>query len=511
MVKKSQVYSISLSVSVLLLSLLFAVQPASAHVYLTPYLRIDGKYSLPYDVPYSPLAANQIFTPQDAAPENYLVDKQISFELDQTFLPLSLSDKERAVFRWDFGDGATAEGRSVSHAYHKAGSHILTIQVSNTVDYEAPNPSKPFDSVLINVLPDMNYQLPRAVMKINGRGVNDPLVDSLSFPFDGELSFDASHSVDGTAASLSYAWDFGDDRAGSGKVASHSYDRNEARFFSVLRVTDSNGFISDTFVEVDNSQTSGGPVLPSSNQAASFLSRLVAKTLQSSETSYGLLLLILVVAFFAGSLHALTPGHGKSLMAAFLIGRGRSRAADVLVITSSITFSHTAVILALGFIFLIVNIQYPVASILPAFNKLAAILVVVLALSLLFRSYRNWAHRRDHELQHEHEHRHGAADGGSQGVVALLLAGVSGGITPCVDALALLMVLVSAGQVLLGLIVVLVFSFGLASAILIIGLILIAGKDKLNLEQKLGSVAEIYGPLAAGLFILVLGARLALS
>jgi ABC-type nickel/cobalt efflux system permease component RcnA len=73
------------------------------------------------------------------------------------------------------------------------------------------------------------------------------------------------------------------------------------------------------------------------------------------------------------------------------------------------------------------------------------------------------------------------------------------------------MLLVSVGQALLGLVMVFVFSLGLAYAILLIGLLLIAGKQKLNIEQKFGSLAEVYGPLAAGTFILAIGVRLVFS
>jgi len=76
-----------------------------------------------------------------------------------------------------------------------------------------------------------------------------------------------------------------------------------------------------------------------------------------------------------------------------------------------------------------------------------------------------------------------------------LLAGFAGGIVPCPDAFALLLLLVSSGKALLGIIFVLVFSAGLAGAIVMLGLLVVIGKRSFNLEGKLGRAAKTYAPI----------------
>lgn len=83
----------------------------------------------------------------------------------------------------------------------------------------------------------------------------------------------------------------------------------------------------------------------------------------------------------------------------------------------------------------------------------------------------------------------------------MLLAGFSGGIVPCTDALALLLLLVSAGKVMLGLVFVLVFSAGLACTIMLLGLLLVLGKQAFNWEGKIGRTAETYAPIISGILL----------
>ena len=79
----------------------------------------------------------------------------------------------------------------------------------------------------------------------------------------------------------------------------------------------------------------------------------------------------------AGALHSLTPGHGKTILAALLIGRDSSdnKYHDLLVLILSITIAHTVVIYALGFVFLALNSTRSVNSLLPYFEWFSAILV----------------------------------------------------------------------------------------------------------------------------------------
>jgi ABC-type nickel/cobalt efflux system permease component RcnA len=231
---------------------------------------------------------------------------------------------------------------------------------------------------------------------------------------------------------------------------------------------------------------------------------------------YRILAIVLLFAFLAGSLHALTPGHGKSMMAAFLIGKGRNQIIDVIVLALSITFAHTFVIYILGFLLMFLSKQLPVNSAIPYFGKASAIAVAFLALSLIYKGWKNYKHEWDHKHHHDHSHDHSHCslvkdDKKGNALIKLFLAGASGGLTPCVDALALLLLATSINQICFGLLIVFVFSLGLAGSIIIIGLLVVFGKHMLNLEKRIGRFAEIYSPIIAGLFILFLSITIFLN
>ena len=97
---------------------------------------------------------------------------------------------------------------------------------------------------------------------------------------------------------------------------------------------------------------------------------------------------------------------------------------------------------------------------------------------------------------------------GGSGSKNLWCAGFAGGIVPCSDAFALLLLLVSAGRDLLGVIFVLVFSGGLASTMVILGLLLVIGKNSINLDGKLGRAAEAYAPMISGILLLAIALHL---
>lgn len=104
------------------------------------------------------------------------------------------------------------------------------------------------------------------MIKINGRQSKDPLTDVLSFPFGDTLSYDASASTADSGKIVSYFWDFGDQKSSTEAVTAHSYKKDLTQVFPVLRVKDSNGFIADSFVEVENQLLGQQKPLTNTNQ-----------------------------------------------------------------------------------------------------------------------------------------------------------------------------------------------------------------------------------------------------
>lgn len=215
----------------------------------------------------------------------------------------------------------------------------------------------------------------------------------------------------------------------------------------------------------------------------------------------------LAVLLIAGALHAITPGHGKSMLAAFLIGKKKSKLKDVLILAASITLAHTAVIYILGFTLLALGRTEQAQSITLIIEKLSSWLMILLALILIYRAYKAKRHSDQHksgEHHHHHHHSHGDEKVTIRNSWDLFYAGISGGLTPCLDALSLLLLFVSLQQTAIGLVAVFIFSLGLALAIVLLGLALLYGKDKLNIEERFGESAEIYFPFFSGLLILII-------
>lgn len=92
-----------------------------------------------------------------------------------------------------------------------------------------------------------------------------------------------------------------------------------------------------------------------------------------------------------------------------------------------------------------------------------------------------------------------------------ILAGVSGGLVPCIDALSILVLAASVHMILFGLLVVLFFSLGLAASIIVLGLLVIRTKKIMKLEERIGEKISIFAPLLTGVVIIILGLGLVLA
>ncbi len=236
-----------------------------------------------------------------------------------------------------------------------------------------------------------------------------------------------------------------------------------------------------------------------------------AKDMAFAEGNWLFAVLALLVAFVAGALHAMTPGHGKSFMSALLIARNKSSFTDVLILGASITVAHTAVIYAMGFILLTLQMQDQANRFEPYLIKASMVLMIILALNLLYGGYKKYrmhklrkTYRTPQQQKSYREYTFKTKQHRIRSRWDLLYAGISGGIIPCLDALLIFFAAVNVGRIGLGLVLIAFFSFGLATTIIGIGYGIIQGKKALKIEKKLGTTAEIYGPMLSGTFILIL-------
>jgi hypothetical protein len=129
------------------------------------------------------------------------------------------------------------------------GSYFLVINAQ----YQSEQ-AQLIQSTLVNILPNKDYQLPEAVIKIDSQKSTDPLIDILKLNFKNPLQFDATESKAPSSQITSYLWDFGDRQSGNQAKVTHQYDLSQVsiQLFPVLRIKDQNGFLADTFVELEN-------------------------------------------------------------------------------------------------------------------------------------------------------------------------------------------------------------------------------------------------------------------
>lgn len=186
--------------------------------------------------------------------------------------------------------------------------------------------------------------------------------------------------------------------------------------------------------------------------------------LGSSSSDPWMVATALGVAFFLGAAHALTPGHGKSIVAAYLVG-SRGKVSDAVYLGSVVTITHTASVFVLGLATLYAAQRVTLNRIYPWLALLSGVLVTVIGAWLLWRRLRTRWHSHGHPHQHHHHERPGKA--------SLLSLGISGGLVPCPEALVVLMVSISLRRIGMGLAVLLSFSLGLAAILISIGVAMV--------------------------------------
>jgi nickel/cobalt transporter (NicO) family protein len=204
----------------------------------------------------------------------------------------------------------------------------------------------------------------------------------------------------------------------------------------------------------------------------------------------GVLLLLLLAAFGWGALHALSPGHGKAMVAAYLVGtHGRPRHAVILGAT--VTVTHTIGVFALGLVTLALSQYVLPEDLYPWLNLASGLLVVAIGAGVLRSRIR---HAKRH---HHHHHHHDVTRRG------LLGMGAAAGLIPCPSALVVLLAAVSQHEVGLGMLLIVAFSLGLAGTLTALGLAVVYAR-RLIPRLKLPRLASAL-PAASALLIVGVG------
>ena len=276
-----------------------------------------------------------------------------------------------------------------------------------------------------------------------------------------------------------------------------------------------------------------------------------------------LAIVALVVSFVLGGLHALTPGHGKAIVAAYLVG-SKGRVIDAVFLGIVVTITHTFSVIVLGVVMLVAQGFAP-EDIVPWLSLFSGVLIVGIGAWLLTRNMKQYYssgaesqahghqhphphdHSHAHDHSHEHDHDHPHADdhdhghddhshddshdddhghshddalthshGGRThshappertGFLGLLSLGISGGIVPCVDALIGLLFAISLNKLVWGLIILCAFSLGLAAVLVAIGILMVLAKPVI--ERFTGEGVWLQRlPMISAAVVILLGALL---
>jgi nickel/cobalt exporter len=236
-----------------------------------------------------------------------------------------------------------------------------------------------------------------------------------------------------------------------------------------------------------------------------------ARLVEILHSSGGGIAVALAIAFFLGGAHALTPGHGKTLVAAYLVGsRGTIR--DAVYLGSVVTLTHTSSVFILGLLTLYASQYILMDRIYPWLSIISGLLVLGMGLWLLRSRWRGTGHTHDHDHDHhhhghshDHHHHDHAPPQVSRG--QLLSLGISGGLVPCPEAMVVLLMAVSLHKLALGLILLVSFSLGLAAVLIGIGIAMILSGPLLSRFTATGPATRLL-PLGSAVVVTLLGAAI---
>ena len=282
-----------------------------------------------------------------------------------------------------------------------------------------------------------------------------------------------------------------------------------------ITLSPTNGAEAQSTIRPESTTTTTAP----SNRSDAFTQLITLERLDFPTVA-----LALAVAFVWGAMHALTPGHGKTIVGAYLVGsRGTAKHALYLGLTTTIT--HTAGVFALGLVTLLASHYVVPEKLFPWLSFISGALIVGLGLNLLvsrLRSASSHHHHdhphlhtptHDHHHPHDHDHDHGShghshpppgVDGAPVTWRSLLALGVSGGLLPCPSALVVMLSAIALDKIAFGLVLVIAFSLGLAGVLTGLGLTLVYAGRLFNRFSTESWVVRLL-PAASALFITLAG------
>jgi ABC-type nickel/cobalt efflux system permease component RcnA len=226
---------------------------------------------------------------------------------------------------------------------------------------------------------------------------------------------------------------------------------------------------------------------------------------EDAASGQGVLLLLLLAAFGWGALHALSPGHGKAMVAAYLVGT-RGKARHAIALGATVTITHTIGVYALGVVTLGLSEYVLPEDLYPWLTLTSGLLVVLIGAGVLRARIRKARHHHAHHHDHGHDHEHGHDHHHEHDLSwkGLLGMGAAAGLIPCPSALVVLLAAISQHEVALGLLLITAFSLGLAGTLTGLGLVVVSARRWIPPRLAAGRLAAVL-PAASALLIVGVG------
>jgi nickel/cobalt transporter (NicO) family protein len=291
-------------------------------------------------------------------------------------------------------------------------------------------------------------------------------------------------------------------------------------------------FSARPMASATSANVGSAPSAARSNQLSDMLAR-------GTNSPY-FVLLTLLVAVALGALHALEPGHGKTLLAVSLVG-ARASVSQAAILAGSLTVAHTVGVLALGVAIIALKGYFVPESIYPWITLVSGVIIAIIGARAVARQvmarqpfahahshghahahghdhvHEHHPHAHDHGHRHAHPHGHehshdDEAHARAHAIVGstplrfgpTVWAAMSGGVAPCPAALVVLFAAIAQNVLAYGLVVIVFFSFGLAATLTALGIGVVRGASWISRRRELDRVVR-YGPLVSAVVIAVIG------
>ena len=278
-------------------------------------------------------------------------------------------------------------------------------------------------------------------------------------------------------------------------------------------------------------------VAPSNSAQSATPQDAFTQSISTKELSLGVILISLGLAFVFGAFHALAPGHGKAMVAAYLVG-SRGTVKHALFLGGVVTITHTIGVFLLGILTLAAARYVVPEKFYPLLSGLSGVSIVIVGASLFWQRLKSvlkadrhhehahsdehthdHSHDHDHSHSHDHDHAHSHDGGHDHGdghhhhhmpdnaevsLKSLLVLGITGGALPCPSALVVMLSAIALHRIAFGLALISAFSLGLAAVLVAIGIMVVKLKshiEKLPLEGKL--IARL--PLVSAALVTIVG------